>query len=97
MLIVEREVEITQATLGSIIPTRRAIIGSAVDGRVEKFDVRVGDRVEENQPLASLLIATISLELAAAKAELELRQQELVELQNGSRPDEIAQAAARLG
>lgn len=96
LLIVEREVEITQATLGSIIPTRRAIIGSAVDGRVEKFDVRVGDRVEENQPLASLLIATISLELAAAKAELELRQQELVELQNGSRPDEIAQAAARV-
>ncbi len=94
--IAQREVATTQATLGTIMPTRRAVIGSAVDGRVVEFLVREGDRVEQDQPLASLLTATISLELEAAEAELELRRQELIELQNGSRPDELAQTKARV-
>ncbi len=91
-----REVSTTQATLGTVMPSRRAVIGSAVDGRVVEFLVREGDRVEADQPLASLLTATIQLELEAAVAELELRQQELQELVNGSLPQEIAQAKARL-
>jgi HlyD family secretion protein len=92
----EREVATTQATLGTITPTRRATIGSAVDGRVVEFLVREGDRVEKDQALASLLTATIKLELDAAEAELLLRREELTELQNGSLPEEIAQARARL-
>ncbi len=92
----QREVEMTQATLGSIMPTRRAVIGSAVDGRVVEFWVREGDRVEKDQPLAKLLTATIELELEAAEAELELRKHELTELQNGSLPQEIEQAKARV-
>lgn len=86
----------TQATLGTIMPTRRAVIGSAVDGRVVEFLVREGDRVAADQKLASLLTQTIQLELEAAKQELELRQQELTELKNGSLPAEIAQAKARM-
>ena len=66
-----REISATQPTLGSVVPTRRAVIGSAVDGRVVKFLVRQGDRVEKDQELASLLTATIELELEAAEAELE--------------------------
>ena len=92
----QREVSTTQATLGTIMPSRRAVIGSAVDGRVVEFLVREGDRVEKDQPLASLLTRTIQLDLEAAQAELELRQQELLELQNGSLPQELAQARARL-
>lgn len=94
--IAERDVASTQATLGTIMPTRRAVIGSAVDGRVVEFLVREGDRVETDQPLASLLTATISLERDAAEAELRLRQQELLELQNGSQALEIEQAKARV-
>lgn len=91
-----RKVAPTQATLGTIMPTRRAVIGSAVDGRVVEFNVRVGQRVEQDQALASLLDKTISLEVEAAKAELTLRREELTELRNGSLPEEIAQAKARL-
>ncbi len=94
--IVAAEVAPTQATLGTIMPTRRAVIGSAVDGRVVEFLVREGDRVEADQKLASLLTQTIQLELEAAKQELELRQQELAELKNGNLPAEIAQAKARM-
>ncbi|MFM8324259.1 MAG: hypothetical protein ACKN9U_05330, partial [Pirellulaceae bacterium] len=94
--VVPMELAETQPTLGTITPTRRATLGSAVDGRVIELMVREGDRVEENQPLAKLLTQTIELELEAAEAELELRKEELTELQNGNRPEEIAQAKARL-
>ncbi|MDZ4848865.1 MAG: efflux RND transporter periplasmic adaptor subunit [Pirellulaceae bacterium] len=92
----EIEIASTQATLGSIMPTKRAVIGSAVDGRVVEFLVREGDLVQKDQPLASLLTRTIELELEAADAELELRNHELDELRNGSRPEEIVQAKARM-
>ncbi len=92
----QRDVTPTQATLGTIMPSRRAVIGSAVDGRVVEFLVREGDRVKKDQELAKLLTATIDLELAAATAELELRRHELTEMQNGSLPQEIEQAKARM-
>ena len=46
--------------------------------------------------LAQLLTDTIKLEIAAAQAELNLRKEELAELQNGTRPAEIEQAKARM-
>ncbi|MDQ3332740.1 MAG: efflux RND transporter periplasmic adaptor subunit, partial [Planctomycetota bacterium] len=78
------------------MPTRRATVGSAVSGRVVEFPIEMGDRVEERQTLAQILTETIGLELAAAEAQLELRKQELQELENGSRPEEIEQAKAQL-
>jgi RND family efflux transporter MFP subunit len=78
------------------MPLRKATIGSAVDGRVIEFPLNEGDRVERGGVLAQLLTDTIQLELASAEAELELRKQELAELQNGTRPEEIAQAKARM-
>ena len=46
--------------------------------------------------LAQLLTETIQLEIAAAEAELELRKQQLAELENGTRPEEIEQTKARM-
>lgn len=94
--VIEKEVTSGQTFVGTIIPTRRATVGSAVSGRVLDFPINIGDRVEEKQTLAQVLTETIRLELAAAEAELELRRQELQELQNGSRPEEIEQAKAQL-
>jgi RND family efflux transporter MFP subunit len=81
--------------VGTVEPLRRSVVGSAVDGRVIEMLVDEGDPVELDQPLARLRTATLEIQLAAAKAELELRQHELAELENGSRPEEIAQAEAR--
>ncbi|WP_197525331.1 efflux RND transporter periplasmic adaptor subunit [Pseudobythopirellula maris] len=94
--LVERTVAAKQSFVGSIEPTKRATIGSAVSGRVTEFPVEAGDRVEKGEKLAQLLTATISLELAAAEAELEYRRQMLAELENGSRPEEVEQARARM-
>ena len=100
--IVEREAAAGQQYVGTVMPLRRATIGSAVDGRVVQFlldsegrRIELGERVEAMQPLAQLLTETIAQEILAAEGELELRQQELTELKNGSRPEEIAQARAR--
>jgi RND family efflux transporter MFP subunit len=46
--------------------------------------------------LAQLLTETIELEVAAAEAELDLRKEQLAELENGTRPAEIAQMKARM-
>lgn len=94
--VVERHVSSGQTSVGTVMPLKRAIIGSAVDGRVIEFPIREGDRVEVGQKLAQLLTETISHELANAEAELVLRQQQLAELKNGTRPEEIEQMKARM-
>ncbi len=80
--------------VGTLTPRRRSVVGSAVDGRMIDFMVNEGDWVTKGQPLAQLLTGTIEIELAGAKAELALREQELAEMKNGSLPEEIAQAEA---
>lgn len=94
--ILEREVTADSSFVGTVTPSKRAVIGSAVDGRVIEFPHNEGDRVETGEPLAQLLTKTIELELAAAEAELEFRRQQLAEMENGTRPQEIEQARARM-
>ena len=94
--VIERQVTAGQISVGTIMPLRRAIIGSAVDGRVVEFPLNEGDRVEKGQTLAQLLTDTIQLELKAEEAELDFRQQQYAELKNGTRPEVIDQARARM-
>ncbi|MDP6443087.1 MAG: efflux RND transporter periplasmic adaptor subunit [Pirellulaceae bacterium] len=94
--VVQREVNTGHRVVGSVTPVRTSIVGSAVDGRVVEFLVEEGDAVKENQPLARLRTGTLEIELAAANAELDVYEQELKEKQNGSRPEEVAAAKARM-
>lgn len=88
--------------LGTVTPVRRSIVGSAVDGRVERMEFEQGDRVEyqpgssepPGQVLVRLRTGTVAILVAAARAQLELRQQELNELKNGSRKEDVARAKA---
>jgi RND family efflux transporter MFP subunit len=91
-----QEVTAGQPFVGTVMPSKRAVIGSAVDGRVVEFPHNDGEWVREGEPLAQLLTETIRLELAAAEAELLFRMEELAELENGSRPKEIEQAKAKM-
>jgi RND family efflux transporter MFP subunit len=94
--VVQREVAEGRTFVGTLMPLRQALVGSAVDGRVVEFLVNEGDRVEEGQPLARLLTDSIQLQLQGARAELKLRDEQLRELENGSRPEEIEQAKAKM-
>jgi RND family efflux transporter MFP subunit len=93
---VEREIDVTQTFVGTVMPLKKAIIGSAVDGRVVAYPRNAGDRVKDQEILAQLLTDTIQLEWEAAEAERQLRQQQLAELENGTRREEIDQAQARM-
>jgi RND family efflux transporter MFP subunit len=90
-----REIAAGQTFVGTIHPVRRGVVGSAVAGRVVKFLHNEGDYVDEGEVLAQILTGTIEIELAAAKAELLVRQEVLAE-SNKSFPAEQEQAEARL-
>ncbi len=92
--VVEREVREGQTFVGTVTPVRHSSVGSAVDGRVAEFPINSGDFVRKGQPLAQLLTETIGHEVAAARSELKLRQEELLELENGTRPEELRRAKA---
>lgn len=92
--VVEAEVHIGYRVVGTVAPLRTATIGSGVAGRVDEFLVDVGQPVEEGQPVARLRTQTLEIERAAALAELDLFAQQLAELENGSRVEEIEEAEA---
>lgn len=92
----EREIASQKQFVATVEPLRMSIVGSAVEGRVMELAVDEGDRVTKGQMLAQLRTRTIEAELAAARSELALRAAELAEMENGSRPEEIAQAKAAM-
>ncbi|HUQ72842.1 MAG TPA: efflux RND transporter periplasmic adaptor subunit, partial [Planctomycetaceae bacterium] len=92
----QRSVADGQSFVGTVMPAKTSSVGSAVDGRVVQYPIDVGLRVAKGQALCQLLTETINLQISAAEAEQRLRAEELRELQNGSRPEEIAQSQARL-
>ena len=81
--------------IGTVMPLKRSIVGSAVNGRVVELAVNEGDRVSKGQPLARMLTRSLEIQIAAARAERDLRAHELAELKNGSRPEEVREAKAQ--
>jgi RND family efflux transporter MFP subunit len=94
--VIQRAATSRKVFLANITPHRRATIGSAVDGRVLEYPIDAGQPVEAGETIAQLRTGTIAIDILAAEAELELREAELEELENGSRPEEIALAEAQL-
>lgn len=94
--VIQAEVNTGRRFVGTVHPRRTSTIGSAIDGRVESFEVDAGQPVKQGQTLARLRTATLKIERAIAKAELDLYQQRLAELENGSRPEDIAEATANV-
>ncbi len=108
--VVEQEVTIGQKFLGTVMPMRRSVVGSAVAGRVLTLYVDEGDEVTMSSaedaadsddgpetsgpPLAQLRVKTIGIQIAAARSELAARREELAKLKQ-SLPQQIKQATAR--
>ncbi|MCA9079615.1 MAG: efflux RND transporter periplasmic adaptor subunit [Planctomycetaceae bacterium] len=81
--------------VGTITARRSSVVASGADGKVNQFLVREGDIVQEDQDLSILNMVTTDLGIDEAKQVLIERQQELKELENGSRAEEIEEAQAR--
>lgn len=94
--VIKKQVATGQAFVGTVLPLMKSAVGTAVDGRVDVYPINEGDRVKRDDPLAELRTDTIKLQIVAAQAELEIREEELRELTNGWRKEEKEQAAARM-
>ena len=90
-----RKVAGGQSFVGTVTPSRRAVIGSAVAGRIVEFHCNEGDYVEKGQVLAQVLTGTIEIELAQANADLKMAEAELSESVRAF-PAEKQQADARV-
>ncbi len=94
--VVEREVRPTRLFVGDVRPSREVLVGADVEGRVLEYPADEGASVKAGDVLAKLRDDQLAFELAAAKAELQTLEAEQQALQNGSRPEEIEQAKAKL-
>lgn len=79
-----------------ILETDEDNVATDSAGRVVELLVDEGDLVQSGQPLARLDAALLSAQVEQADAALAMSQANLVKLQNGARPEEIAQARAGL-
>ncbi|QDT88776.1 efflux RND transporter periplasmic adaptor subunit [Gimesia algae] len=70
----------------------------AINGseRVGRILVEEGDFVEQKQLLAELELERFELQVARAKAQIEIQQQVVARLEAGTRPEELRQAEASL-
>ncbi|MCA9135903.1 MAG: efflux RND transporter periplasmic adaptor subunit [Planctomycetales bacterium] len=82
--------------LGTVTPSRRTTIGYAQSGRLRTLHATRGKRLAVGDAIADLQTDVIQIEIAAAKAQLRLVQQQLAELEAGSRSEDIAEARAKM-
>ena len=94
--VVEESLATGKAFVGTLMPQRRSVVGTAVDGRVVEFIAKEGTWVQKGDPLAKLLTNTIEIEIKSAEAELNLREKELEEMLTGSLDEEKAQSDAKV-
>lgn len=78
------------------IDIRQVALAFEGSGRVAELRAEEGDHVKAGAVLAVLDTRTLSLQAEEAQAKVELQQQTLARLRNGSRPEEIDQARSRL-
>ncbi|MCJ2181441.1 efflux RND transporter periplasmic adaptor subunit [Novosphingobium sp. 1949] len=83
-------------TLHGNVDLRQVSLAFEDSGRIDALAVEEGDRVRKGDRLARLDTTTLALQARQAEADLAGRQDQLRQLRNGSRPEEIAQARATL-
>lgn len=83
-------------TLQGNVDLRQVSLAFEGSGRVREVRVEEGDRVEPGQVLAVLDTKTLSLQAEQARAQIGVNEQQLLQLRNGARPQEIAQARSKL-
>ncbi len=94
--VLELEFAGSQNSVGIVNASKTANIGAAVDGRVAELLVEEGDVIEAGQPLMTLQTALLQFQLEGARAELDLRQAELDELNAGTTQEELDASLANL-
>ena len=82
--------------LSGNVDVRQVSVAFEQTGRISELRAQEGDTVKAGAVLGLLDTVSLKLQAEQAKAQLEVQEQNLRRLRSGSRPEEIAQAAARL-
>ncbi|MCC2681236.1 MAG: Secretion protein HlyD [Nitrosospira multiformis] len=83
-------------TLFGNVDIRQVSLAFNGNDRIAEMRVEEGDRVKAGQVLAMLDTRILTLQIAQAEAQVAAREQALLRLENGTRPEEIAQAKAEV-
>jgi multidrug resistance efflux pump len=81
---------------GYIIPAHQILVTPQVNGRILKLNIEEGRRVKQGEVLAELETTDFLADVARAEALLAAARQKLLELERGTRPEEIEQVKAEL-
>lgn len=84
-----------QTFVGTAVPVHTSVVGSEVEGKVRELLVDDGSQVRKGDAIAKLDSELLKIQRDAAVAQLRVREAELSELKNGTRPEEIRAAEAR--
>jgi HlyD family secretion protein len=88
--------EVILNATGYIVAHHKIQLASKVVGKVAWIGVEKGDRVKQGQVIVRLEDDEYRAQLQQAKGQLQALEARLLELNNGSRPEEIAAAQANL-
>jgi len=84
-------------TAGGYVRAARVVyVAPRVSGRLASLSVKEGDEVQAGDLIAEIDSRDLEQETAEARANYELAQASLSKMQAGSRPEEIAEARARV-
>jgi multidrug resistance efflux pump len=81
---------------GYIVPAHQILVSPKVSGMILQLHVEEGRRVAKGDVLAVLESTDYEADLARAKASVRLAREQLLELTNGNRREEIQKTAAEL-
>lgn len=88
------EAPVTITLVGTVVPARTSRVASELSGVVSEMHVREGDAVEQGQPLCSLNVDSLTLQLAAEEAKLLSLKSRHEELLAGTRAEDISRYKA---
>ncbi len=94
--VVRQPMQLTLTLVGTVEPRTRSLIGSEVAGLVEAMPARQGNHVAKGDLLCKLAQDMLGAELESAQARLQTLEAELLELQNGTRAEDLARLKANL-
>lgn len=92
--VVKKKLKKGRSFVGTVEPVRSGEVDVEASGFVEKLLVDEGDKVDLGDEIAHLKTTTLEIRLQAARAQLKLREQALLELENGSREEDKLRARA---
>ncbi len=87
--VVRGDIEEIVSVTGSVVSAKEIDLEFEKTGKIRRIEVRVGDKVSENQILVSLDIADLSAQLLSYQAALEVAQAKLAKALAGTREEDI--------